>query len=47
MGGTQNQRPGKSEKESADKSAYHAVDTCSMVFEGFEWTYTLYERIGN
>ena len=26
---------------------YRAVDTCSMVFEGLEWTYTLYERIGD
>ena len=34
-----------SEEESADMSAYRAVDTCSMVFEGFEWTYALYERI--
>lgn len=47
MGGKQSQRPGRSEKESVDMSAYRAVDTCSMVFEGFEWTYTLYERIGN
>ncbi len=47
MGGKQNQRPGRSEKESVDMIAYRAVDTCSMVFEGFEWTYTLYERIGN
>ena len=47
MGGAHNQRSGRSEKESVDMSAYRAVDTCSMVFEGFEWTYTLYERIGN
>ena len=47
MGGGQNQRSGRSEKESVDMSAYRAVDTCSMVFEGFEWTYTLYERIEN
>ena len=47
MGGSQRQRPGGGQKESLDMSAYRAVDTCSMVFEGFEWTYTLYERIGD
>ena len=45
MDGAQSQRPGKSQKESVDMSAYHAVETCGMLFEGFEWTYTLYERI--
>ncbi len=45
MGGSQRQRPGGDGKGSPDMSAYRAVDTCSMVFEGFEWTYTLYERI--
>ena len=45
MGGSQNQRPGRGPKESIDMSAYRAVDTCTMVFEGFEWTYSLYERI--
>ena len=45
MGGPQNQRQGRGQTKSADMSAYRAVDTCSMVFEGFEWTYTLYERI--
>ena len=45
MGGTHNQRPGRGQTKSVDMSAYRAVDTCSMVFEGFEWTYTLYERI--
>ena len=45
MGGSQRQRPGGGQKESVDMSAYRPVDTCSMVFEGFEWTYTLYERI--
>ena len=45
MGGSQSQRPGRGQKESMDMSAYRAVDTCSMIFEGFEWTYSLYERI--
>lgn len=45
MGGPQRQRPGGSQKESVDISAYREVDTCSMFFEGFEWTYRLYERI--
>ena len=45
MGGSQNKRPSKGQKESIDMSAYRAVDTCTMVFEGFEWTYNLYERI--
>ena len=44
MGGAQRQRPGRGQNESVDMSAYHPVDTCGMVFEGFEWTYTLYER---
>ena len=47
MGGAQNRRPGRGQPKSADMSAYRAVDTCSMVFEGFEWTYTLYERIAH
>ena len=45
MGGSQNQRSGRGQKESIDMSAYRMVDTCTMVFEGFEWTYHLYERI--
>ena len=45
MGGSQRQRSGGSQKESIDMSAYRAVDTCAMFFEGAEWSYTLYERI--
>ena len=45
MGRPHNQRPGRGQTKSVAMSAYRAVDTCSMVFEGFEWTYTLYERI--
>ena len=45
MGGSQRQRKGGGQNESPDMSAYRAVDTCTMVFEGREWTYTLYERI--
>ncbi|MER1994672.1 MAG: hypothetical protein ABS897_11595, partial [Eubacteriales bacterium] len=45
MGGSQRQRPGGGKKGSVDMSAYREVDTCSMIFEGFEWTYRLYERI--
>ena len=44
MGGPQRLRSGRVQNESVDMSAYHPVDTCSMIFEGFEWTYTLYER---
>ena len=47
MGGPHNQRPGRGQTKSVDMSAYRAVDTCSMVFEGFEWTYTLYGRIAD
>ena len=47
MGGPQDRRPGRGQSDSADMSAYRAVDTCSMVFEGFEWTYTLYRRIAD
>ena len=45
MGGSQRQRTGGSKNESPDMSAYREVDTCSMFFEGREWSYTLYERI--
>ena len=45
MGGSQSQRSGRGQKESIDLSAYRVVDTCTMVFEGFEWTYSLFERI--
>ena len=45
MGGSQRQRSGGGQKVYVDLSAYREIDTCSMVFEGFEWTYRLYERI--
>ncbi len=41
------QRSGKGKKESVDMRAYRAVDACTMFFEGYDWTYTLYERIGH
>ena len=44
MGGAQHRRSGRGQDENADMSAYHPVDTCTMAFEGVEWTYTLYER---
>ena len=47
MGGTQGQRSGKGQKETVDLSAYRQIDICSMPFEGYEWTYKLYERIGD
>lgn len=36
---------GRGKGMSHDMSGYRPVDTCSMIFEGREWTYTLYERI--
>ena len=40
----QERRSGRGQKETLDLSAYRPVDSCSMLFEGMEWTYTLYER---
>ena len=45
MGGSRKSRSGKGQQDAVDLSAYRPVDTCGMVFEGMEWTYTLYERI--